>query len=140
MSGLLRFFNKSGVVGTIVASMGCASCFPALGALAATLGLGFLASFEGVFINTLLPVFALLALATNIASSVSNRRWLRLVVGISGPVMVLSTLYPLWRYDWSTYLFYAGLALMLMVVIWDMVSPLANNGAGCKVPARASKL
>jgi hypothetical protein len=39
--------------------------------LGATLGIGFLAQFEGLFINTPLPVFA----------------------GIAGPLMVLATLY-----------------------------------------------
>jgi len=42
--------------------MGCAACFPALGSLAASLGLGFLASYEGVLINNILPAFALFAL------------------------------------------------------------------------------
>ena len=60
--------DKSGSLGSVVAAMGCASCFPALGALGASVGLGFLAQFEGVFINTLLPIFAGIALAANLIS------------------------------------------------------------------------
>ena len=123
MKWLIRLFDKTGALGAIVAAMGCASCFPALGALGASLGLGFLAQFEGVFINTLLPVFAWIALGANVASFLSHRRLVRLLAGISGPSMVLLSLYPLWSYGWSNYLFYAGLVLMLVVAIWDIASP-----------------
>ena len=123
MQWISGLFSKTGVFGAIVAAMGCASCFPALGALAASLGLGFLAQFEGLYINTLLPIFAWVALIANIISFLSHRRWLRVAVGITGPVMVLLTLYPLWAYGWSTYLFYAGLFVMMASALWDIVSP-----------------
>jgi len=48
---ITRAADKAGVVGAIVAAMGCAACFPALGSLAAALGLGFLSQYEGVFIR-----------------------------------------------------------------------------------------
>ncbi|MDH5516259.1 MAG: organomercurial transporter MerC [Gammaproteobacteria bacterium] len=124
-----RFFDKTGSVGAIVAAMGCASCFPALGTLSASLGIGFLAQFEGLFINTLLPVFAWITLAANGIAFLSHRRWWRAAVGISGPIMILLTLYPLWQYGWSSYLFYLGLALSLLVAIWDIVSPPAKSCA-----------
>ena len=54
-----RLSEKVGSFGTIVAAMGCASCFPAIASLGASLGLGFLSQFEGLFINTLLPIFAI---------------------------------------------------------------------------------
>jgi len=120
---IIRLFDKSGALGTILAAMGCASCFPALGTLGASLGLGFLAQFEGLFINTLLPVFAWIALLANAVTFISHRRWVRLLAGIAGPSMVLLILYPLWKYGWSTYLFYTGLVVMLVVAIWDIVSP-----------------
>jgi len=123
MQWVIRHYDKSAVLGVIVAAMGCASCFPALGALAASFGLGFLAQFEGLFINTLLPVFAWIALIANTISFLSHLRWIRLVSGIAGPVMVLLTLYPLWTYGWSTYLFYTGLVIMFSVAIWDIVLP-----------------
>jgi len=123
MQWTTRLFDKTTTLGTLLAAMGCAACFPALGSLAASLGLGFLAQFEGLFINTLLPVFAWLALVASIISFLSHRRWLRLSAAMAGPVMVLLTFYPLWTYGWSTYLFYTGLVLMFTVAIWDIAPP-----------------
>ncbi len=123
MPWFTRFFDRTGTLSAIVAAMGCASCFPALGALAVSLGLGFLAQFEAVFINTLLPIFAWLVVIANVISFLFHRRWIRLIAGVCGPALVLLTLYPLWRYGWSTYLFYAGLFAMLAVAVWDIVSP-----------------
>lgn len=127
MNWIIRLFDKSGALGAIVAAMGCASCFPALGALGASIGLGFLAQFEGLFINTLLPVFAWIVLLANVVAFISHRRWIRMLAGITGPSMVLLTLYPLWKYGWSTYLFYAGLVVMLIVAVWDIVSPASRT-------------
>lgn len=123
MQWIIRLFDKTGSLGAIIAAMGCASCFPALGAFSASLGLGILAQFEGVFINTLLPIFTGIALGANIISFLSHRRWFRLVAGIAGPMMVLATLYLFWTTNWSTDMFYFGLALMFVVAIWDLVSP-----------------
>lgn len=123
MQWIGRLFGKAGALGTIVAAMGCASCFPALGSLGAALGMGFLAQFEGIFINTLLPVFAAIALGANLIAFFSHKVWYRTLFGIAGPTMVLLTMYPLWTYNWSTYLLYAGLALMLVVALWDIFSP-----------------
>lgn len=134
MQRVIQAIDKTGVIGAIVAAMGCASCFPALGSLAAALGLGFLGHFEGVFINKLLPVFAMLALVANLTSFLAHRRWWRMLAGIAGPVLVLLTLYPLWSYGWSTYLFYSGLVVMLVVGIWDVASPPRKVCASCATP------
>jgi len=123
MLWLGRIADKTGALGTCVAAMGCASCFPAMGALAGSLGLGFLAQFEGVFINTLLPGFAAIVLFANLLSFFSHKIWYRTLLGLIGPVMVLLTMYPLWTYDWSTYLLYAGIAMMLVVSLWDILLP-----------------
>lgn len=122
-NAISRFFDKAGAFGTLTVAMGCASCFPALGSLGSSLGMGFLAQYEGLFINTLLPLFAAIVLAANIVSFVTHKIWYRGLAGIAGPIMVLLTMYPLWTYSWSTYLLYAGIALMLIVSIWDIVSP-----------------
>ncbi|HAN26601.1 MAG TPA: mercury transporter MerC, partial [Haliea salexigens] len=42
MGRIVSSMDKVGVGGVIIAALSCAGCFPALGALAATLGLGFL--------------------------------------------------------------------------------------------------
>ena len=115
--------EKFGALGTITAAMGCASCFPLLGALGASIGLGFLAAFEGVFINTLLPVFAGITLLSTLVAWWSHRQHLHLLLGALGPLMVLATLYLFWTANWSTTMFYVGLALMLLVSIWNLVSP-----------------
>lgn len=123
---ITRLLDKGGAIGTFVAAMGCASCFPAIGSLGAALGLGFLAEFEGIFINTLLPIFAAIALAANLVSFFSHKVWYRTLLGIAGPTMVLLTMYPLWSYNWSTYLLYAGIVMMMAVALWDIFSPPKN--------------
>lgn len=123
MQILTRAADKTGALGTVVAAMGCAMCFPALAGIAGALGMGFLAQWEGLFINTLLPLFAWIALIANGLGWLGHRQWHRSLLGMAGPCMVLLTLYPFWKYDWSTYLLYTGLVMMLAVAIWDLVSP-----------------
>ena len=84
-----------------------------------------------MFINKLLPIFAIIVLVANVLAFVSHKIWYRALAGIIGPSMVLLTLYPLWKYGWSTPLFYTGLALMLAVSIWDIVLPPAKT---CALP------
>ena len=123
MRWILSLFDKTGALGVFTATMGCASCFPALGSFGAAIGLGFLHQYESLFLNTLLPVFAVFALGANIFAYFLHRIIYRAVAGVAGPTMVLLTMFPLWAYDWSTYLLYAGIALMLFVSIWDIFSP-----------------
>ena len=123
MQIISRPVDKVGSVGALVSAMGCAACFPALASLGSSVGLGFLSAYEGVFINKLLPIFAIIVLVANVLAFFSHKIWYRTLAGITGPIMVLLTLYPLWKYGWSTTLFYTGLALMLAVSIWDIVSP-----------------
>lgn len=118
-----RLIGKAGSVGALVSAMGCAACFPALASLGASIGLGFLSAYEGVFINKLLPLFALIVLVSNLVAWVSHRNYIRLIWGLLGSLMVLATLYLFWTYNWSTYMFYTGLVLMLAVSIWDIISP-----------------
>ena len=65
MARIISAMDKIGVGGVVLAALSCTACFPALGALAATLGLGFLSQLEGIAINTLLPLFAVVALVVN---------------------------------------------------------------------------
>ncbi len=123
MARVIRALDKVGVAGVLLAALSCTACFPALGALAATLGLGFLGALEGLMINTLLPVFALIALAVNCFGWYQHRIHWRGLLAILGPAAILATLYPLWQYGWSTYLFYAALLLMMAVSIADLIWP-----------------
>ena len=123
MARLVRYMDKIGVGGVIIAALSCTACFPALGALAATLGLGFLGQLEGVAINKLLPAFAGLALVVNTYGWYQHRVHWRGLLSLVGPIAILATLYPLWQYGWSTYLFYAALILMLAVSFADLIWP-----------------
>lgn len=120
---IYRLTEKLGSAGVIVSALGCTACFPALGALAATLGLGFLSGFEGAFINKLLPLFAGVVLIANVFGWWIHKSHLRGSISVIGPIGILATLYPLWSYGWSTYLFYFCLTLMLFVSIFDLVNP-----------------
>lgn len=121
---LTRTADKAGVIGAIVAAMGCAACFPVLGSLGAAIGLGFLSQFEGTFIRYVLPLFALIGLVANLVGGLRHRHWPRMFLGIIGPLLVLTaallmSVYGI-RAEW---LLYPGLALMVAVSIWDLVSP-----------------
>jgi mercuric ion transport protein len=118
-----KLLDKIGSGGVWIAALSCTACFPVLGSLASALGLGFLSSFEGIAVNTLLPIFATLALLVNMYNWYRNRNHLRGVLSIVGPIAVLLTLYPLWRYNWSTYLFYFGISLMIVMSLLDIVKP-----------------
>ncbi|KXX03916.1 mercury transporter MerC, partial [Listeria monocytogenes] len=105
--------------GVWLAALSCTGCFPALGSLASALGLGFLSHFEGIAVNTLLPIFATLALLVNLYNWYKNQNHARGILGVIGPIAVLLTLYPLWQYEWSTYLFYVGICLMIVMSVLD---------------------
>ena len=123
MHFLTRLGDKTGALGALVSAMGCAMCFPALASIAAVLGLGFLAQWEGLFVNTLLPLFAWVALGANLLGWFSHRQWHRSLAGIIGPAVVLLSLYPWFQYGWSSWTLYGGLGVMLVVATWDLVSP-----------------
>jgi len=120
---LTRFGDKIGSLGALVSAMGCAFCFPAIASLGAAVGLGFLSQWEGLFINTLLPLFAWIALVLNGLGWFSHRQWHRSVLGMTGPVLLLLSLYPLFQYGWSSYVTYSALGLMVGVSLWDIFSP-----------------
>lgn len=123
---ITQFGDKAGSLGALVSAMGCAMCFPAIASLGAAVGLGFLSQWEGLFINTLLPLFAWIALGLNALGWLSHRQWHRSVLGMIGPIFLLLSLYPWFQYGWSTYVTYSALGFMVVVSIWDMFSP-ANH-------------
>ena len=138
MNPIMRIADKAGALGALVSAMGCAMCFPALPSLGASIGLGFLSRWEGLFVNTLLPAFAWLALVINALGWFSHRQWHRSALGMLGPTVLLLSLYPWFQYGWSSYATYSGIGLMLAVSVWDLVSP-ANRRCGpdgCELPAK----
>lgn len=138
MTPIARVADKAGALGTIVSAMGCAMCFPALASLGAAVGLGFLQQYEGLFISGLLPLFAVLALLANALGWVRHRQWHRSVLGMIGPAIVIAGAVWLLGTAWMRPLVYTGIALMMGVSIWDLVSP-ANRRCGpdgCELPAK----
>lgn len=135
---ITRIGDKTGSVGAVVSAMGCAMCFPAIASLGAAVGLGFLSRWEGLFVNTLLPAFAGLALALNALGWFSHRQWHRSLLGMLGPTVLLLSLYPWFKYGWSSFVTYTGLGLMVAVSIWDLVSPASRrcDPQHCELPAR----
>lgn len=119
-----RTADKAGVIGAILAAIGCAACFPALGSLGAAIGLGFLSQFEGTLIAYVLPLMAMIALVANVVGGLRHRHWPRMILGIIGPLLVLAAALLMSiggiRAEW---LLYPGLVLMVAVAIWDMISP-----------------
>lgn len=124
--------DKAGALGSIVSAAGCASCFPAIASLGAAIGLGFLSPYEGLLVGVLLPMFAGIALLANAIAWLNHRQWRRTALGVIGPVLVLAAVFLTygWRSEW---LLYAGLAFMVGVAIWDLVSPAKRR---CEPEAR----
>lgn len=132
--------DKVGVVGTVVSTMACAMCFPALGAIGAALGLGFLSRWEDVFIKVL-PLFAVLVLIANGLGWLAHRQWHRSALGMIGPILVLigwvSLMSGVLAHGPARVVLYAGLAVMVVVAVWDLVSPSSRRCGpeGCELPA-----
>ncbi len=126
-----KALDKVSSGGVWLAALSCTACFPALGSLASALGLGFLSPFEGIAVNTLLPVFAVLALLVNLYNWYKHKHLVRGILSVIGPVAVLLALYPLWQYSWSSYLFYFGIIWMGVMSVLDVVKPV--KGSVCKV-------
>ncbi|MFP5305176.1 MAG: MerC family mercury resistance protein, partial [Gammaproteobacteria bacterium] len=59
----------------------------------------------------------------NALGGFAHRQWHRSLLGMAGPALLLLSLYPWFRYGWSSYVTYAALALMVAVSVWDLVSP-----------------
>lgn len=118
-----KLLVNSGSLGAIISTLGCASCFPAAASLGATVGLGVLSAYEGLFINTLLPLFAATSLLLQLFNAWQIRSITQAILGSAGPLMVLSTLYLFWTDNWSTNMLYAGLIIMALYSIWQWFNP-----------------
>jgi mercuric ion transport protein len=118
-----KLIEKLGSGGVVFAALSCTACFPALGGIASALGLGFLSHFEGIAINILMPTFAVIGLLGGAFSWFTTQSPTRGLLSVIGPLAILLTLYPFWQYDWSSYLFYAGVSLMIIMSILEIFIP-----------------
>lgn len=136
MGLVTRMADKAGALGSVVSAKGCAACFPAIASLGAAMGLGFLSEYEGLFITKLLPLFAAIALVANGLGWFSHRQWHRTLLGMVGPAMVLAAMLLFFGQWWTARLLYTGLAIMVGVSIWDLVSPAHRRCApdSCELP------
>jgi len=134
MDWITRSADKAGALGSVIAAASCPACFPALASLGAALGLGFLSDYEGLFINTLLPLFATLALVANALGWLRHRQWHRSLLGMVGPATVLAAMLLFFGDWWTARLLYAGLALMVATSLWDLFRPANKRCAanGCE--------
>ena len=133
MQWLTRAGDKAGALGTVVAATSCPACFPAIASLGAAAGLGFLTEYEGLFINTLLPWFAGVALVANALGWLSHRQWHRSLLGMIGPALVLAAMLVFFGHWWTARLLYTGLAFMVGASLWDLLSPASRrcDSDGC---------
>lgn len=136
MEWITRAADKAGVVGSVVSAAACPACFPALASLGAAMGLGIFAEYEGLVITTLLPLFAAVALAANALGWLRHRQWHRSLLGMIGPAIVLAALLLFPGQEWYATLLYAGLACMVGVSLWDLLSPTNNRCAKNDCEAR----
>jgi len=137
MSLTMRVADKTGVIGTIVGSFGCAACFPAAASIGAAIGLGFLGQWEGLFVRLLVPVFAIVALLANLAGWFSHRQWQRALTGSIGPVLALIGAFGLMGVFGMTHgflaanvargTFYAGVIIMVLAASWDLIRPAGRH-------------
>lgn len=123
MEWIARMADKAGALGSIVSAAACPACFPALASLGAAAGLGIFSGYEGLFLTTLLPLFASVALVANAVGWYRHRQWHRGLMGMIGPAIVLAAMLLFVGQRWTAELLYAGLALMIGVSLWDLLSP-----------------
>lgn len=123
MEWITRAADKAGALGSIVSAASCPACFPALASLGAAAGLGVFSGYEGLFLTTLLPLFAAVALIANALGWLRHRQWHRSLLGMIGPAMVLAAMLLFFGHWWTADLLYTGLAFMVGVSLWDLLSP-----------------
>ena len=136
MSLTMRVADKASVIGTIVASFGCAACFPAAASIGAAIGMGFRGQWEGLFVRFLIPVFAIVALFANLAGWFSHRQWQRALTGSIGPALasigafglmgVFGTTHGFLAANVARGTFYAGV-IMVLAALWDLIRPASRR-------------
>lgn len=92
MNMKLNFLDKLGAVGAFLAAASCPACFPILGVVGASLGLGFLHPYEGILMYVFQGLI-FIALIGNILAFRKHRRVVPLLIGIASPGIIFWAFY-----------------------------------------------
>ena len=115
-----KILDKFGAIGaffSLIAATGCPACFPLLGVIGATLGLGFLRPYEGI-IMYVFQGFVLLSLIGNIFSYLYHKRMVPLIVGVASPALIFFAFYIYFSY----LLIYVGLVGLFIAGILNYIA------------------
>ncbi len=114
-----KFLDKFGALGAVfslIAATGCPACFPLLGIIGATLGLGFLRPYEGVIVYVF-QGFVLLSLIGNIIAYLSHRKIYGLLIGVISPLIIFFAFHIYFDYR----LIYIGLFGLFIAAVVNYV-------------------
>ena len=88
----------------------------------------------------MIPIFAAVALLATLAGWPSHHKWQRILSGSVGPVLALVGVFGFTHHflapELARGIFYAGLVVMFLASIWDLVNPANRRCAtdGCEAP------
>lgn len=136
---LTRFGEKVGTLGTVLAAMGCAACFPTAASIGAAMGLGFLSRWEPILVRFVLPLFAASTFLAAVLSWRYHHSKRHLLLGSLGPMLVLMGWFgfftELFAKEAARDLVYGGLLVMVAVSIWSSFSPPDQRCPACEPPS-----
>jgi mercuric ion transport protein len=108
----LRFLDKLGSIGAILAAATCAVCFPLLASAGAAIALGVFSKYEGIMLY-LFQVLVLIALVGNVISYLHHKKRMLLVLGVASPLLIFISFYLYF----SQFIIYAGLLGLLTAAL-----------------------
>lgn len=114
-----KFLDKVGAIGAVfslIAAAGCPACFPLLGIIGATFGLGFLRPYEGILMHVF-QGFVFLSLIGNVIAYLSHRKIYALLIGVISPLMIFFAFYVYFDYR----IIYAGMLGLLVTAVVNYI-------------------
>lgn len=109
----LRFLDKLGSVGALIAAIACPACFPIFAAVSSVLGLSFLIPYEGLTMWAL-QLLVLVALAGNIIAYLTHFKLWLLCLGVLFPGLVFYAFYISFAYS-TVYVALFGLMVVAIL-------------------------
>jgi len=124
--------DKIGAVGAVLAAAAAPCCFPLLAVVGSMLGLSVLNPFVG-YMAYVMQALALLSLAGNFLAWRRHRKWTPLAIGGVGVALVFVGYYS----NLPTELIYAGLGMLVVAAILNVVASRSDAGCCAIKPAKA---